>query len=182
MQALPRNLRAMVRVLVTGALTLSWGASVAHAADVEAKRDGVEVYSDATNKSSVVGKLAKGEALAASERKGMFWQVKTKDGQAGFVSVLAVLHKADSGTDLAKAVKNVVNQGRTADGAGETRARSAVMGVRGLRDDDNVGNAADIRPNLRAVYQMEDKAVSTKKVQKLGDDVMKEIVAKAGAK
>jgi hypothetical protein len=155
-------------------------AGTALAAEVEAKKDGVEIYADATNKSAVLGKMKSGEALKAGERKGMFWAVTAKDGKAGFVSILAVNHKADGNTDLANAVKSVVNEGRASDNSTESRARSAVMGVRGLAPDDNMANASNIRPNLRAVYKMEDSQVKEKRVKELGDDVFAEIAAKAG--
>ncbi len=149
------------------------------AAEVEAKKDGVEIYTDATNKSEVIGSLKSGETLESVERKGMFWQVKTKDGKSGFVSILAVKHKPDTNTNLAKAINGVVKGGRGGEDATESRARSAVMGVRGLREDDDMANAASVRPNLRAVYEMEDVKVSQKKVGELGDKVMGEITRKA---
>lgn len=158
---------------------LAWVAACAYGAEVEAKKDGVEVYADATNKSEVLGKLKEGEALAAGERKGMFWQVTTKAGKGGFVSVLQVKHKAETNSGLAKAIKSVVKEGRQGSEGSEARARSAVMGVRGLADDDNMANAANIRPNLRAVYQMEDTKINNKRVQNLGDDVFQEIAEKS---
>jgi uncharacterized protein YgiM (DUF1202 family) len=168
-------LAVLTTILAVGAL-----AATAHAAEVEAKKDGVEVYADATNKSVVLSKLKEGEALPATERKGMFWQVKTKDGKAGYVSVLVVKHKPDANGDLAKAIKNVVKQGRSTDEASETRARSAVMGVRGLREDDDAGNAGNVRPNMRAVYSMEDDNVKKKDIDALGENVLNEIATKAG--
>jgi uncharacterized protein YgiM (DUF1202 family) len=167
------------KLMLAVGLTLAAGPVLA--AEVEAKKDGVEVYADATNKSDVLGKLKEGESLTAGERKGMFWQVTTKDGKTGFVSVLAVKHKAEANDDLAKAIKSVVKEGREGEGNNnDARARSAVMGVRGLRADDDMANASNVRPNLRAVYKMEDVKQSNKKVQKLGDDVFNEIAKKSG--
>lgn len=170
----------LLRVWLLGAVLGAWPFGAAWAAEVEAKKD-TEIYADATNKSEVLGKLEKGNALAATERKGMFWQVKTKDGKTGFVSVLAVTHKADTNSDLANAIKDVVKEGRTSDESNDSRARSAVMGVRGLREDDNAGNAGNVRPNLRAVYAMEDIKMPKKKVDALGEDVFTEIAGKAEA-
>lgn len=168
--------------LKPASLALAWllgFAPEALGAEVEAKKDGVEVYADATNKSAVVGTMKGGESLPAAERKGMFWQVQLAGGKTGFVSVLAVKHKPDTNTDLAKAIKNVVKDGRQGDDANDSRARSAVMGVRGLASDDSAGNAGNVRPNLRAVYKMEDHVVTPKKVEQVGELVMQEIVAKA---
>jgi len=167
--------------LVAG-LALLGLATQALGAGVEAKKDGVQVYADATNKSAVVSQMKGGETLPSLERKGMYWQVKLPDGKTGYVSVLAVKHKAEGSTSLAKAIDSVVKEGRTSDGAGSARARSAVMGVRGLADDDNMANAGNIRPNLRAVFRMEDRHVSQKHVQRLGDSVFKEIAQKAAVK
>ncbi len=150
------------------------------AAEVEAKKDGVEIYADATNKSAVLGKLGSGEAVGAGERKGMFWQVKTKDGKTGYVSVLAVKHKPDASGGLSTAIKDVVKEGRSTDEQSETRARSAVMGVRGLREDDSAGNAGNVRPDLRAVYRMEDGTPGKKKVEELGEQIFEEIAQKSG--
>src|SRR5690606_4910731 len=109
-----------------------------------------------------------------------YWQVTLKDGKNGFVSVLAVKHKPDSGGDLAKAIKSAVKQGRDEDDAAENRARSAVMGVRGLREDDDAANAGNVRPNLRGVFAMEDREVRKKELEALGESVLKEVAAKAG--
>lgn len=165
-----------------GFLAVTLGASSALAAEVEAKKSGVEIYSDATNKSEVLGKMGDKESLQSGERKGMFWEVTTKDGKKGYVSVLAVTRKAEGDANLANAIKSVVKDGRSdGDGGSNDRARSAVMGVRGLREDDNMANAANIRPNLRAVFAMEDTNTPKKKVEDLGESVFNEIAKKSGA-
>lgn len=151
------------------------------AAEVEAKKDGVEVFADATNKSEVLQTLKSGESIKSIERKGMFWQVEAAGGKTGFVSVLAVKHKAETNTGLAKAINSVVKDGRQTDDSQEGRARSAVMGVRGLAEDDDAGNAGNVRPNLRAVYRMEDLTVPPKKVEQVGEMVYEEIAKKAGS-
>lgn len=162
--------------LVTLALVNSGLALAAH---VEAKKDGVEVYADATNKSAVVATLKSGESIVATERKGMFWAVKTTDGKVGYVSVLVVKHKPDSDGTIADAIKAASKQGRPEGDGTDARARSAVMGVRGLAEDDNMANASNVRPNLRAVYRMEDKPVGEKKIDELGQSVLREIASKA---
>lgn len=157
-----------------------WAASQAHSAEVEPKSGDVPVYADATNKSGTVATLRMGERLQLVERKGMFWQVKTTDGKVGFVSVLQVKHKPDASSGLAEAIKSAVKDGRSGDEVTAARTRSAVMGVRGLREDDSAGKAGDVRPNLRAVYDMEDKIVSEKKISELGEKVFQEVVQKSG--
>lgn len=154
--------------------------AVANAAEVEAKKE-TQIYKEATNKSDVIGTLKSGESVESVERKGMFWEVKTKGGETGFVSVLSVKHKAEVNGGLAKAIKDAVKQGRADDGENEARQRSAVMGVRGLAEDDNAGNAGKIRPNMRAVFALEDHTVRKRDLDKLGNDIMAEIEKKAKA-
>lgn len=176
------TLKNFAALKLLGVLGLSF-AGTAFGAEVEAKKAGVEIYADATNKSEVLGKMGDKESLASGERKGMFWEVTTKDGKKGFVSVLSVTRKAEGDANLANAIKSVVKDGRNdgSEGGNNDRARSAVMGVRGLREDDNMANAANIRPNLRAVYSMEDTATPKKKVEDLGEQVFSEIAKKSGA-
>lgn len=154
----------------------------AYSAEVEPKSSDVTVYADATNKSEAIGSLKTGQRLEAVERKGMFWQVKTADGKVGFVSVLQVKHRADTTSGLASAINSAVKEGRGGDAVTESRSRTVVMGVRGLREDDSAGKAGDVRPNLRAVYDMEDKTVSKAKIEDLGDKVFQEIARKSGSK
>ncbi len=163
--------------VVVGALLSGAGA---YSAEVEPKSSDVTVYADATNKSETIGSLKAGERLQAVERKGMFWQVKTADGKVGFVSVLQVKHKADTASGLASAINSAVKEGRSGDAVTESRSRTVVMGVRGLREDDSAGKAGDVRPNLRAVYDMEDKTVSKAKLEDLGDKVFREVARKSG--
>lgn len=168
-----------MRSLLAKMVIASAVAAPALAAEVQAKKDGVAVYSDATNKSDVLTKLKSGDALTAGERKGMFWSVTLKDGKTGYVSIMSVKHKPDANGSLAKAIKNIVKEGREDDGSIEGRQRSAVMGVRGLAADDNAGNAGNIRPNLRAVFNMEDRMVSKKQLERHGQQVFKAISKKA---
>ena len=155
-------------------------ASQAYSAEVEPKAGDVTVYADATNKSEAISSLKAGQKLEAVERKGMFWQVKTADGKVGYVSVLQVKHKADTSSGLATAIKSAVKEGRSGDQVTESRSRTVVMGVRGLREDESAGKAGDVRPNLRAVYDMEDRTVSPAKLDELGEKVFREVARKAG--
>jgi hypothetical protein len=146
---------------------------VVRAGELEAKKDGVEVYSD-SSKSSVLGTLKKGEKLTYTERKGMYWAV-THKSKPGFVSVMAVQSASSGGTSsVTSAIKDAVRQGRDSEDAGNNRARSAVMGVRGLDDSDSAF-AGNVKPNLRMVYSMEDTVVPTSEIKQLEADVLKEV-------
>ena len=144
---------------------------------VEARRPNTKIYAKPSSKSAVLATLSKGDALDSIERRGMYWAVKLDRGE-GYVSVMAVKHKAsDSGGGLAKAIRKVVNTSRSTD-ASAVRSRSVVMGVRGLADGNAV-SAGSVRPNLRAVYAMEDELVSTRETDQLGRLVFREIRKKA---
>ncbi len=164
--------------LMVLAFSLAIVSVTALAGTVESQKDNVEVYSAPDKTSTVLQKLKKGEALNAGERKGMYWQVKTTSGKDGFVSVLAVRVKTDDKVGLADAMREAVKKGRSQSAADGGRTRSSVMGVRGLDDTSEVGVAANLRPNLHAVYALEDFQVSQEKVKAQGDLVFAEIERK----
>ena len=146
------------------------------AAEVMAKKDGVPVYAEASNRSTVVIKLKAGQAVQSNERKGMFWQVKLSNGAIGYVSVLAVNRQAnENDSSFAKAVRAGANKGREGSEVNALRSRSSVMGVRGLDESEESASAGNVTPNLRVVYAMEDRHVSEKKLQALGAAVTSEI-------
>ena len=144
---------------------------------LEAKKDDVEVFTAADKTSTVITKLKKGTEITSGERSGMYWQVKLPDGKAGFVSVMVVKIKADSSSGLNDVLRDAVKSSReTADQNG-ARSRSAVMGVRGL-DDNNTAMAGSVRPNLRAVYGMEDMEVPKTKLDQQASIVENDIMAR----
>jgi len=126
---------------------------------VKAKKDGVKVYAEASKKADVLTTLTKGQSLDASERKGMYWQVKVS-GKLAFVSVFKV-KKVNKSSAIAEALKDAVKQGREEGDGANVRARSAVMGVRGLDESDSSSFAGNVKPNLRMVYAMEDLLVGS---------------------
>ena len=145
------------------------------AGTIECQKDTAEVYASADKSSAVLMKLKKGDSLTAGERNGMYWQVTTKSGQPGFVSVLAVKVKSESSAGLNDAMREAVKNGRAKSTADGGRTRSSVMGVRGLDDTKDVGMAAGLRPNLHAVYSMEDNEIAPSLIVKRGDIVTSEI-------
>lgn len=149
---------------------------------VEATKDGVDVLATAEKGSTVLQKLNKGEVVSASERSGMYWQVKTKDGRTGFVSVLAVKAKPGDNKDLNEAMREAVMSGRAQQAADGGRTRSAVMGVRGLDDTSDTSLAASLRPNLHAVYAMEDRDLPRGRVDQQTALVAAEIQRKSAAR
>lgn len=167
-----------IRHLIGGILLLM--APIAFGAQVTAKKDGVEVLADAAKGSAVIATLKQGEALESMERKGMFWQVKTKNGKTGFVSILAVNRDASAGSaGLAKALQAAAQEGRDGNEVANARSRSAVMGVRGLDESDETAFAGNVRPNMRRVYAMEDRKVNAEGLQSLQASLLSEIEARA---
>lgn len=162
--------------LLFGAAFSICAAQTAVASSVEAKKDGVEVFAAADKAAAVLTKLKKGESITSSERSGMYWRVKLQSGQAGFVSVLNVKVKSDGESGgLNNAIREAVKAGRSSGEQDGSRSRSAVMGVRGLDDTSDTAMAGAVRPNLRAVYLMEDIDVSQEKLDQQADLVNREI-------
>jgi hypothetical protein len=156
-------------VCVGSALTL------AAESKVSAKKDGVNVTAEPSKDSSVIVTLKKGDVVDAVERKGMFWKVKAS-GKDGYVSVLAVERQSGEASSIAKKIQSAATEGREAeDAAGAQRARSAVMGVRGLDETHEAAAAGNVRPNLRMVYVMEDRVVAPAKIKELENTIQREI-------
>ena len=144
---------------------------------VKAKQDHVKVYAAANKTAPVVQELQKGSSLAAHTRTGMFWEVETASGKLGYVSVLTVQFEADgkSSEGLSSALHDAIQKSREEDEGGQVRARSSVMGVRGLDESKDTEFAGSIRPNLRLVYEMEDRIVAPAKITHLAQEVATEI-------
>ena len=94
--------------------------------------------------------------MEASGRKGMYWKVKVGKEQ-GFVSVLTMKRMA-SKKNLSDVIRKAARDSREKGENASIRSRSAVMGVRGLDASDQVAAAGNVKPDLRAVYRMEDRA------------------------
>ena len=155
-----------------------------YAGSVEAKQDGVPVTVAPDKGAAVVQTLKSGEVIETVERKGMYWQVKASGGKTGFVSVMAVKVKAsdsDRGS-LAGAIQSAVQSGRSSSEGASARARATVMGVRGLDETNDTSYAANTRPNLKAVFSMEDSRVSAVQIESLSEKVFDEIAKQSKSK
>jgi hypothetical protein len=105
----------------------------------------------------------------------MYWAVKLDDGKEGYVSVMAVRPAKDKSSTISSALREAVQKSRKDDDAGNVRARSTVMGVRGLDDSSETVYAGSVRPNLRVVYSMEGFIVSPQDINAQAALVRKEI-------
>ncbi len=139
-----------------------------------AKKD-AKAYRSANKNGEVVSQIKKGEKVEAKERSGLYWL--SDDGT--FLSVLDFSPSGGS-ESVAGAIKSAIKSAKPeGQDVQETRQRSAVMGVRGLKEDDDVANASSIRPDIRGVLAMEsynEKIGSGKVLEK---EIFKEIERKA---
>jgi hypothetical protein len=150
--------------------------NMALAAQVSAKKDGTQIISEPKKGAAVVKELKKGELIESFDRSGMFWKVKTSEGKEGYVSVMAVQREAEKTSGIQSALHDAAMKARNSTDGGETtRARSAVMGVRGLNENNELAEVGSLRPDLRAVYHMEDRALNEKRVDRLEALVLKEV-------
>ena len=151
-------------------------------ASLEPKGDDVPILEEPNGTAKVVKTLKKGESVEHKERKGMFWEVVVPGGKVGYVSFMKVkIQESGSDNTLAKAIRDKAQSSRSGD-TGSGRARAAVMGVRGLDDDEDIASAGSVRPNLRMVYSMEDRKVDRARMASLGDDIGKEVEQRARKK
>lgn len=158
-----------------------WIAVAAHAADRQmvAQRDGTKVYSEPSMKSAVKTELPKGTAVMVFEEggKGLFRKVRLTDGTEGFVAYIQLAEQASgSSTKVMNLVRQLVKPGDQPDDSARRRSAAAVMGIRGLaasksEELDSVSNA---RPNLKAVYDMEERQVKAADLEKLSQEVARE--------
>lgn len=141
------------------------------------KQGGAQVLAEPNQNGKVIKDLKDGETVESGDRKGMYWEVKLADGTKGFVSVIKVKRAVggSDGSSLSDALRSKVKEGRQEDEVANARTRSTVMGVRGLDESGDTAFAGNARPNMRMVYQMEDRQVDPKAVEKLGSQVTSEL-------
>jgi hypothetical protein len=147
--------------------------------EVVAKKAGVKVLDRAAKTAGTLKTLKKGEEVSAVERQGLYWVVKLPDGKTGYVSVLQVSRKSSEKSKISNAIRRAVREERDTSGTSTARARSSVMGVRGLSSSDNTEFAGNARPDMEAVYAMEDRSYSEADYEKIGEAVFREIAVKS---
>ncbi len=148
----------------------------AFATTVAAKKDGTAVLKEARKDSPVIKELKAGEALEVDSRTGMYWKVKLADGSQAYVSVMSVQHLANEDNGLQTALRNQALEARKkASEEDNSRVRSAVMGVRGLSESQELSSAGQLRPDTSAVYRMEDRTIENRRIDGLENLVQEEI-------
>ena len=157
--------------------------SSAYATSLAAKKNGVKVTSQPKKSAKVLITLKKGEEVTKISRKGMYWKVKSKSGEIGYVSVLKVKRLASKESTISDSIRQVSKSTRPdEEQQSGARARSSVMGVRGLSESGSTQYAGNVRPNMRLVFAMEDRHYSSKDINKLALSVESEIEKKMATK
>ena len=134
----------------------------------------VPILKEKNRKSDEYRKMKTDESLIAVKRKGMYWQVKFEEKLA-YVSVKLVKVKKSESNGLMNVITREVQKSRNENDPATARARSTVMGVRGLADSGNMKFAGNVRPNLRLVYAMETFLVPKKDIDALSQMVEDEV-------
>ena len=157
--------------------------STALAASLAAKKDGVKVTKQPKKTAKVLITLKKGEVVTKLSRKGMYWKVEAKSGAVGYVSVMKVKRLATKESSISDSIRQVSKSSRPDEeqqvGA---RARSSVMGVRGLSEGGTNKYAGNVWPNMRLVFAMEDRHFDSKEISRLAFAVEDELEKKVTAK
>ena len=169
------QIRVLTILIAVGLGSTAIGASV-----TPKKKNDVDVFDAPKRKATKLGALKAGTAADAVERSGMYWKIKF-NGKIGFVSVMKVSREAGSASSFAKAIRSAAQESRGTDDVAGTRARSAVMGVRGLDESDEVSGAGNVQPSLPLVYAMEDLKISKRGIDRMGELVFSEIEKAAEA-
>lgn len=149
--------------------------SIGLAVDIMVKKKTATVRKDPLQQSEPMATVKKGEVIKALKRTGTYWQVAVAGGKIGYISIFKVKRTNSHKSSFAKALRKAVKSERTADSVNGVRARSSVMGVRGLSASENTAFASNVRPNHMLVYDMEDSSVNTRRLRKLEFSVQKEL-------
>ena len=137
----------------------------------------VPILKEKKKKSDSYRNMKKGEVLKSSGRKGMYWEVDF-EGKKAYVSVKYVKPKKSKDDSFMSAITREVQKSRNENDPTTARARSTVMGVRGLADSGKMKFAGNVRPNLRLVYAMENILVTKNQLAEIAALVEKEVEMK----
>lgn len=167
MRNLLRNL-GLTAALLIPAMALA-------AENLTAKVDGVAVLMQPKMGSKTVAELKAGDELQGLERRGLFWKVKTADGKSGFVMITKVASGNTAvSAQLSGAMRSILKSKKDETASsGRVRTQDAVMGIRGLSNDDLSGVGA-LRPNLEALAQLESFTVPDRDIEALQSAVLTE--------
>ncbi|NRA64586.1 MAG: hypothetical protein HRU19_08895 [Pseudobacteriovorax sp.] len=142
----------MIRLLLLSVMFLM--GSTAFGQMLKTKKK-AKIHAEPKKKSTVIAEAEKDAVFESKGRKGMFWKIEY-ESNTGYVSVLRVKRVAGTKKGLSSVLESVSKAGRGGDTA-RVRSRSVVMGVRGLDESSDLAQVGNMKPDLRAVYRMEDR-------------------------
>ncbi len=142
-------------------------------------RDNTKLLSEKNTKSPSLTTLKEGDIVIVEEGgNALFRKIRTSDGKMGFVPYVALAEKHDrSMRKVVNFVRSFTRPAAEDNDTARSRSANAVMGIRGLAStsDEALAKVNAARPNLAAVYQMEDQNISQEHVQRLSELVLGEI-------
>lgn len=145
-------------------------AHVALAFDLSPKKAGVSLRAQPAADAAVVKVLQGNERLKVTSKSGLYWAV-TLGGEKGFVLSSEVQPaRSQDDSNVRSGFQSAVQGNKDS----PKRTRSAVMGIRGLDDAEEISNKAGDRNNPNATQKMENRPISKDSVNRLEDAVTKE--------
>lgn len=160
--------------LIASAL-ICWFNLEVFALELVVKKSGAQILAEKSKNADVLATLEKGDVLESISRQGMLWEVKLEGGVRGYIPVFHVSRRPSQSGNLSDAIRKASSENRQADDIKGNRSRTAVMGVRGLREDDETAFIGNVKPDFDLVYRMEDSSVDMKRVQDLEKRIMMEV-------
>lgn len=144
--------------------------SLAAEVSLEVKKDKTNAYEQASASSNVVASFPKGELLQGVSRKGMFWQVElSASKQKAYVKALDVRKK------LSEQRIQALTSNQVDDSVDGSRARTAVMGVRGLDSSDTLSGASMAVPDMDRIRDLDRLQVSPDRLIDLELRIQREV-------
>jgi hypothetical protein len=167
------------RILASLLLSLLASGANADEKTMYVNRANAKVLSDKKLSSPQVALLKQGDAVTVIEGGNyLFLKIRMADGKSGFIPYTAVSEKNDSNLrKMFNAVKSITKPAEESNNESRVRTTNAVMGIRGLNatPEEQLSSVSNARPNMKAVYAMEEYQVRESDVAKLSDAVVGEL-------
>jgi Zn-dependent protease with chaperone function len=167
------------RIIAPILLVLLSSAARAEEKTMYVTRANAKLLSDKKLSSPPVATLKQGDAVTVVDGGNfLFHKVKTPDGKNGFIPYTSVSEKNDSNLrKIFNSVKGITKPEEQTNNESRVRTTNAVMGIRGLNatPEEQLSSVSNARPNMKAVYTMEEFETRESDVTKLADAVMGEL-------
>lgn len=145
-------------------------AQAAFAFELTPKKAGVSLRAKPTVDGPVVKVLQGNERLKVTSKSGLYWAV-TLGADKGFVLSSEVQPlRSNEESNVRSGFKSAIQGNK----GNQKRTRSAVMGIRGLDDAEEISNKSGDRNNPNATQKMESRPISKDSLNRLEESVNKE--------